>query len=255
MHPISLLLKTLLFLLLSGMVCGALAQPTHIQVRARSVDAKFIADHIGGGRVIIEDAESGRILDEGHIGGSTGDTVVLMQTPHKRGERLAREQDGGYLATIDIDEPRQVRIRVLAPYGRRQALQEASATTWVVPGKDITGGDGVVLVMPGLVVDGWTQLLEGGKLNIFADVTMLCGCPITADGVWRADEFEVHAQVSLNGKPVADVPLKFNASSAIFAGDVKLQESGLHEVLIYAYQQRTGNTGVTHTQRGVALEQ
>jgi len=252
MRALSLFLTSLL--LLPGSVSTVLAQPTHIQVRARSVDAKFIADHIGGGRVIIEDAESGRILDEGHIGGSTGDTKLLMQTPHERGQRLAREQDGGYLASIDIDEPTLVRIRVLAPYGRRQALQEATVTTWVVPGKDITGGDGVVLNMPGLVVDGWTQLLPGGKLNLFADVTMLCGCPITADGVWQAREFEVHALISLNGRQLADVPLKFNASSAIYAGQFTTGDSGLHEVLIYAYQKRTGNTGVTRTQRGVVLD-
>jgi len=253
MHATTGLRKLFLGLSLISVAAGSLAQETHILVRARTVDAKFIADHIGGGRVIIEDAESGRILDEGHLSGSTGDTKLLLQTPHTRGQKLAREQDGAYLATIDIAEPRQVRIRVLAPYGRRQALQEASVTTWVVPGKDITGVDGVVLSMPGLVVDGWTQLLQGGKLTIFADVTMLCGCPITADGVWQATEFEVHAQVSLNGKRVADVPLEFNSSSAIFVGELKVENSGLHQVLIYAYQQRTGNTGVTHTQRGIDL--
>ena len=99
-----------------------------------------------------------------------------------------------------------------------------------------------------------TQFLQGGKLYIFADVTMLCGCPITADGVWQAREFAVHALVSLKGRQLADVPLKFNASSAIFAGEFTTRESGLHEVLIYAYQKRTGNTGVTRTQRGVVLE-
>ncbi len=230
----------------------AFAVETEIMIRARSQDAKFIGSSVGGVRVIIEDSESGRLLDEGWITGGTGDTERLMQTPHKRGTRLTDDNTAGYLASVDIDQPVHVRIKLFAPYGNRQALQQSELTTWLIPGKHIKG-DGLIVKMPGLIVDGWTQFMTGNKLNITADITMLCGCPISADGLWLADSFEVTAMVKLNGKSIDDVPLKFISANGFFMGEMPTSESGVYEILIYAYQASTGNVGVVRTQRKIKL--
>ncbi len=247
-------------LLLAGLLLGMAlmshpvsAEPTHIMVRARTLDAKFIADGIGGARVLIEDAESGELLDEGMIRGGTGDTDLIMRQPHGRRQRLSDDGTGGYLATLDIDRPRWVRIRVLAPYGRRQALQEASVTTWVLPGHDLTAGDGIVLQMPGLIVDGWTQMMKDGRLMIMADVTMLCGCPITPDGLWQADDYELRAHLQLGEERFGPVEMKFSSSSGLFIGEFRPRKSGTYQVLISAFQPATGNTGVSRTQRRIEL--
>ncbi len=232
---------------------GVKAEPTRIMVRAHTLDAKFIADGIGGARVLIEDAESGELLDEGMIRGGTGDTDLIMRQPHGRRQRLSDEATGGYLATLDIDRPRWVRIRVLAPYGRRQSLQEASVTTWVLPGHDLTAGDGIVLRMPGLIVDGWTQMMKDGRLLIMADVTMLCGCPITPDGLWPAGEFELRAHLRLGKERFGPVEMKFSSESGLFIGEFRPRKPGTYQVLIGAFQPATGNTGVARTQRRVSL--
>ncbi|RME33072.1 MAG: hypothetical protein D6786_08685 [Gammaproteobacteria bacterium] len=242
-----------LFMLLLLASHTAVAVPTHIMVRAQSLDAKFIADGIGGARVLIEDAESGELLDQGMIRGSTGDTERIMSQPHQRRQRLSDEGTGGYLATVDIERPRWVRIRVLAPYGRRQALQEASVTTWVLPGRDLTAGDGIVLQMPGLIVDGWTQMMKDGRLMIMAEVTMLCGCPITPDGLWKAEEFTLEALPELGGERFGPVEMKFSSESGLFIGEFRPPKPGTYRVLISAFQPSTGNTGVARTQRKVSL--
>lgn len=43
----------------------ASAQPTHIVVRAIAKDAKFIGDSMGGVRITLSDAHSGRRLAQG----------------------------------------------------------------------------------------------------------------------------------------------------------------------------------------------
>ncbi|MDQ7073191.1 MAG: hypothetical protein Q9N32_06610 [Gammaproteobacteria bacterium] len=37
-------------------------------------------------------------------------------------------------------------------------------------------GDGIILNMPGFIIDTWTSVMEGGIVQIFADSAMLCGC-------------------------------------------------------------------------------
>ncbi|HBX59527.1 MAG TPA: hypothetical protein DEG65_04835, partial [Methylophaga sp.] len=82
---------------------SAIAAETEIMVRAKAVDSKFIGTSVGGIRAIVEDAETGEILDEGWINGGTGDTAVLIENPLKRGERLTDDKTAGFLAKVDID--------------------------------------------------------------------------------------------------------------------------------------------------------
>ncbi len=124
---------------------------TRIVIRAKAEDAKFIGTSMGGALVVVKDALSGAILDQGLIRGSTGDTKRIMATPWVRGQRLADENTACFVAKLDLEEPRLIEIFVYAPYGQPQAMARASVTTWVVPGKHIEG-DGIVIDFPGLVV-------------------------------------------------------------------------------------------------------
>ena len=81
---------------------SAFAEPTDIVVRAISRDAKFIGDSMGGVRIILRDAQSGKILAEGVTSGGTGDTKRLTETA-KRREALATPEAAAFRATIDID--------------------------------------------------------------------------------------------------------------------------------------------------------
>ncbi len=222
------------------------AEPTNIMVRAKAVDAKFIGTSVGGVKAVIEDAETGEILDQGWINGQTGNTTTLIKNPIKRGEKLTNDKTAGFLATVDIKTPRLLRFKLIGPYGFRQSLQEASVTSWVIPGKDILG-DGIVLNMPGFIVDAWTRVLQGGNVDIYTEASMLCGCPIMVDGLWDPANYEASAIIMQNDKKIDEVALKFTGPVGIFSGNTTITKPGHYKAIIYIIDQKTGNVGVDRT--------
>lgn len=81
MNSISAMIKALpLTLAASIALLGrpALAEPTHVMVRAQAQDAKFIGDHMGGVQVTLTEARPGKVLAKGPIRGGTGDTTRIM---------------------------------------------------------------------------------------------------------------------------------------------------------------------------------
>ncbi len=241
-------MKIALFaLVISVMINGtAFAKETHIMVRARAVDAKFIGTSVGGVKVVVEDAETGEILDQGWINGGTGNTTTLIKTPIQRGQTLTDKHTAGFLATVDIQAPRFLRFKLLGPYGYRQAMQQASVTSWVLPGKDILG-NGIIIMMPGFIVDAWTQVLEGGRVDIYSKAMMLCGCPIYPDGPWDPSRYEVSAQIMQDEKIIKDVMLNFTGPVGIFSGKTRFDKNGHYKAIVTIFDSQTGNVGVTRT--------
>ncbi len=225
---------------------AAMAEPTQIMVRAKAVDSKFIGSSVGGVRAIIEDAETGEILDQGWINGDTGDTKVLIENPIKRGERQTNETTAGYLATVDIDTPRLLRIKLMGPYADRQSMQETTMTTWVIPGKDILG-DGIILNMSGFIVDGWTRVIQGGQVDIMTKASLLCGCPITKDGHWQGDNYEATTIIMKDGKKIEEVTMALKGPDGMFNGQTRITEPGHYKAIIYLFDKNTGNVGVDRT--------
>ena len=242
----TLLLIMTAFFSLSALNNVALAKETAIMIRAKAVDAKFIGTSVGGVRVVIHDSETGELLDEGWIKGDTGSTDTLIKTPITRGENLSTESTAGYLAHLDIDTPKQVKITLFAPYAYRQSLQEASITTWVIPGEDMIG-DGIIIKMPGFIVDGWTHVTEGGVVELFTKASLLCGCPITADGYWKASDYKVKAIIMQDDKVINEIPLQFVGPMGLFSAKTTMKTSGFFKAIIYIIDNKTGNVGVDRT--------
>lgn len=243
----------LLLSLLSAFCLPASAKTTEIMVRARAVDAKFIGTSVGGVRVVVEDAESGEILDEGWINGDTGDTDALIKKPVTRGQKLADDSTAGFIAKVDIDTPRLLRFKLIGPYAYRQSLQEATVTTWVVPGKNLLG-DGITLNLPGFIVDAWTQVLEGGKVEFYTKASLMCGCPITKDGLWAPDNYEAKAILMQDDVKVDEIPLQFTGPIGLFSGKTQLDKSGHYKAIVYLIDQTTGNVGVDRTMFEINLD-
>ncbi len=128
------------------------ASSTKVVVRALAKDAKFIGASMGGALVIIRNSETGEILSKGLTSGGTGNTDVLMKTPIRRHSSVTDEKTAKFETTIDISEPVLATIEVSGPQGHKQASIKSSTQVWLIPGKDITG-DGIVVEMPGFVVD------------------------------------------------------------------------------------------------------
>lgn len=131
----------------------ATAEETPVTVRVLSKGAKFIGSSMGGVRVTIRDAETGELLAEGVTEGSTGDTERLMQAPREPDAGLATPGSAAFEAVLDLDRPTLLEITAWGPLAQRQAAVEASTTRWVLPGKGLAEGDGVVLELAGFAVD------------------------------------------------------------------------------------------------------
>lgn len=248
--------KPLLSLLIPSLFlfsATAMAEPTQVMVRAKAVDAKYIGTSVGGVRVVVEDTETGEILDEGWINGDTGDTDTLIKNPIKRGQALTDDKTAGFIANVDIDAPRLLRFKLIGPYGYRQSLQEATVTSWVIPGKHLLG-DGITLTMPGFIADGWTRVLEGGVVEFYTKASLLCGCPITKDGHWKPDNYEAKAILMQNEEKVGEVPLQFTGPMGMFSGKTTLNESGHYKAIIYLVDQTTGNVGVDRAMFEINLD-
>lgn len=223
------------------------AQETEIMVRVRSGDAKFIGSSIGGAKILIKNAETGEILASGMTEGSTGDTKLIMQEAHSRNQRLTDEETAGFRATLDLEQPVFVTVEAHAPYTKKQARVISSTQLWLLPGKHITG-EGLVLEVPGFVVDVLSpqtheRISNESQITIKANVVMMCGCPITPDGIWDANQYEISAIISSEGTRVSEVELRAEEKPSTFAAETKL-EPGNYELLIYAYDPVSGNTGV-----------
>ncbi|MCM8568262.1 hypothetical protein NE848_02665 [Gramella jeungdoensis] len=242
--------QILMFLIFLIVSINLMAQGTNVMIRAKAKDAKFIGSSIGGAKILVKDAVTGKILSEGLTTGSTGNTDKIMNQDWKRNQPLSDENTAGFNAVLDIEEPVFVTIEAYAPWNKKQATVMSSTQLWVIPGKDITG-DGVVLEVPGFVVDILSpqtheRISATNEIEIKANIVMMCGCPIAKDGIWDASQYEVKALITSDKGETSEIKLNQADKVSTFSAKTNL-DKGLYEILIYAYDPVTGNTGVDKT--------
>ena len=230
---------------------ASMATETKIIIRAKGRDAKFVGSSLGGAHIIIRNKINQKILAEGNTQGSTGNTKLIMGTPKTRELSIADNSTAKFLAIIDIVEPTLITIEMLSPNNNRQAQVKISTELWLIPGKHILG-DGIVLEVPGFIIDilkprthHYISLNEvKGKLfEIQANIVMMCGCTINKGGVWNSDDIEVKGILKRNGEFVSEVELELIETN-LFKGSTILDTSGNYELTVFAYNAKSGNTGV-----------
>ncbi|GLU51643.1 hypothetical protein Dfri01_11040 [Dyadobacter frigoris] len=221
-------------------------------IRAKAKDAKFIGTGIGGAYVIVKNELTGEILAKGLTTGASGNTDLILKTPHKRNDRLTDDKTAKFEASVNIQEPTFVSVEVIAPVNRKSSAIKASTQLWLIPGKDIDE-EGIVLDIPGFILDilepqtHRIMLLEkmaDKKVKIKINLTMLCGCAITKGGVWDSEQIEVKAIVKKDGVKYKDVALGITSVDNIFEGILDMNAIGMYEIQVYGYDKITKNTGV-----------
>jgi len=231
---------------------GARAEPTRIEVRVLSKGAKFIGTSMGGVQILLRDADSGELLASGVTSGTTGDTSRIMKQPQHRHDPVSDEAAAVFRTTLELDAPRRLLVEAFGPLAQRQAAGRATSTMWVVPGRHVSGGDGWLLELPGFAVDvleppAHQRRLGATSVTVRANVTMMCGCPIEPGGLWDANGLEVRALLRRNGSPVGEAALSYAGETSQFAGEIATPEPGAYEIVVYAHDPKTGNTGLDHT--------
>lgn len=240
--------------LLMAVAGSAVAEDTDITIRVISKDAKFIGTSMGGMRVMLRDAHTGELLSEGVTSGGTGDTGKIMHEDGGRRIGMADDSAASYETTLDLDAPRLVEAEVYGPLGQPQAAHSASATQWVIPGGDLSVGDGWVIELPGFVVNilepaaaQSVSSADADSVSVTANVMMMCGCPITPDGLWDANRYEVGMTIMRDGEKVAERSMDYAGKASQFEGEIPVDEPGVYDVTVHAYDPHNGNTGVDRT--------
>lgn len=250
MHLFPRLLGAAAMLLLSTQ--PAAADPTRIDVRVIARGAKFLGGYTTPVRVTLTDADTGETLARGVTSGTTGDTQRIMTGGKDNGGKRASADSAVFRTTLDVDRPRRITATVTGPLSQAQATTTATITQWVLPGHDVTAGDGWLIELPGLIVDiadpiAYRWIKAGETVPLRVGVTMLCGCAISENGPWRASDTEVEAIVTTNGGTPRRIPLRFDPGAAIFTADMPAKETGLYEVEVRGWVPASNNAGVAHT--------
>lgn len=259
-HLLSRANRLFLILVLVIVTTQAQAVETRVDVRVISRGAKFIGTSMGDVHITLRDTHSGELLAEGKTSGGTGDTGRIMKQAHKRNAVLADESAAVFLTALDLQEPRRIEVTAYGPLAQRQSANQVSATQWIIPGKDLTGGNGWLLEMPGFVVDildppahkGVTGLPR--DIPVSANITKMCGCPLVPGGLWNADQYEISALVRHNGEFLSELPLEYAGETSRFTGTLTAERPGSYEITVYAFDPETGNTGLDITTVNVSAE-
>ncbi len=160
--------------------------------------------------------------------------------------------EGGLVVQLPISKPSLLEFRATA-YAPDPVY--ASATMWVMPGMQLLTDPGLVLTIAGLYATVSASASKG-TAHITANVTMMCGCPITVqpsqtlppntEPYWPSTEFAVTAQLrELDGSGVAVLELTCTDTST-FTGSLDVRP-GIYDVWLVAVQANETNAGFAHT--------
>jgi hypothetical protein len=245
-----------LYLLISLFSVSLLhAEKTPISISVLSNDAKFIGSSFGGMQITIRDLGSDELLASGLTRGSTGDTSLIMKQPQPRDTVLRTEGSARFDVELDLDRPTRVRIEATGPLAQMQSVATVSETWTLLPGKDYSQGNGILLTLHGLVVDALTppahiklKHADVQALEVTANVTKMCGCPIGEDTPWSVDRYQVEARIyQAAGELVEVLPMTFSGQHSQFKAVVQLADLGAYEIIVIAFDPNSKDSGADST--------
>jgi hypothetical protein len=241
-----------------------------------------LGDDIGGAVVTIRDPETGELLATGTTAGNSGSlsptyaanaslsTIVTPTTGQPTAQWLLatdtssrKTTTSALVASFFLDRPRLLKFAAFGPLGGLQSAHRVAVTEWIVPGQHLTQPPGLVLLIPGLLVQVMspaTHTEYGGQgaspraVDIEANVAMMCGCPISnvANNPWLPSDFDVSAQIrEVGGPDIQRVTLTFNQAGtpSLFTGTYIVPPPDntaypiYYEAIVTARQLSSGNVG------------
>lgn len=237
---------------------------TNVLVRVQAKGGKFLGPDAGYSQVTITDVSTGNVLARGIASGGSGNLSSPNFFPSCTRQPVVTTQGNGaqsllwlsampptipptagFQATLDLDAPTLVRFTADALTGGKPNGHSVSQTMWITPGADLSAEPGVVLVIPGLIVNVLSATVNGSSLSVTAWVSMMCGCKIDPALPWLPGEFAVTATVTCaDGKQVKPATLSFQKTSTfVTTPPIELPGPGTYTVSVDAVQPAEGNVG------------
>ena len=240
----------LTFVFVTQLSARPAGKETKVMVRAIARDAKLIGKGVGGARITIKEVSSGRVLAEGMLQDGTGETPLIVEKPHVRGEKIYDTPGAsGFLAVFNLERPTVVEVTAEGPLGSPDATQRSSKTLLLVPGEDILG-DGIILEIHGFIIKTLspqlgTKVKLGSPFEVKATVNMACGCPTEPGGHWDSNKFRVVARLVREGNVEVEVPMQYAGVLNTYSGNVPVTAAGQVELQVLALDPVNANFGLT----------
>ena len=239
-------------LALPFMFSPAHAEDTDFTIRVKARDGSFIGGSMGGARVIIRDKITSDILFDGLTRGGTGDTAKIMAAA--RGEKIVDDETAGLEFSLDIIEPLLVTITAKGPLAQPQNMASVTEDFILIPGKDYTAENGIVLELTGLLVDitgpvigGTTEFDPEKIIPLTAKIGTLAGDTLDDAGLWPADRFEVEATIYKDSQFIIAFPLKHLETPGDFLANMKIPAAGTYKIVLTAFDRMTKQAGMDAT--------
>jgi hypothetical protein len=209
---------------------GAGPTPTPVVVRVVAHHAMALGDNVGGAQVTVRNVETGEVLASGRQTGASGDTKVIMQTPHLQVDPVYSVRDSAsFKAELSLSKPTWVEVIGEGPLQFPNAKRRASKTVLLYPGKPVTG-DGIILELDGLLVSIEYPTAErplgiGDEGTVRATVKMLCGCIVEPFGNWDSRKMDLYGELRLGDKVIQKIDLYHQGPKGLFTGNFKIPRS------------------------------
>lgn len=252
------ILATLTFLLLPAAARAQTQQEplaeTNFVITVKAKDAKFIGTAVGGAMVVVRDRRSGDILIQGRTLGGTGDTKKIMESGYARDAVLVDDKTAKFQFTLELTEPTPVTISATGPLDQHQAAATVSEDMILIPAKDYTTGNGIMLELPGMAVDvteppvnSMIKLDPEKPVKLTASVQKMCGCPATPGTPWDPKRYDVEVRIYKDDLYIMTATLEYAGTPGIYSQNVKIPVPGIYRLVVTAFDRETKEAGMDGT--------
>jgi hypothetical protein len=237
-----------------------------VTVRVQAYGGKFVGNKmnptltvniVGGGTPVlnqpIPSPSTGTVVQPFRESAAR-DTIVVQPPSQVAGEWWVIPDPAPGQLTVSFDLEAPSLVEFIATAGPQAVTGMASM--FLIPGLQLTGVDpGLVITLHGLAVftPVWKPATPG-TVSISAEVTMMCGCPITplpappgVEAYWPYNEFLVFAQYWGDDGIAGQAAMTCGANST-FAGTITgLTPGNTYNFFVVALQQAETNVGASET--------
>jgi hypothetical protein len=196
-------------------------KPTTVLVRVVAHGAMVLGREVGGARVTITEVATGQVLASGIQQGDAGDQNQIMRTPHLMEEPLYSSRPSAvFSATLELRQPTLVEIAAEGPLAYPAAVQRASTTVWLIPGKDMTQ-DGIVLQLYGYLVRiespaPGDPLIAKEDVMLRASVRTLSGSLVRPHGDWDSRKIHIYGEVLIGDRVIERLQMFYVGENSQF---------------------------------------
>lgn len=238
--------------------------PTNVLVRVQAKGGKYIGPDAGYALVTVRDATNGNELAQGIAAGGSGNLSPSFSAGASREVIVTTQLTGaqnltwlsalpvttppaaGLLVSLNLAAPTLVEFTAQSLTNGQPNGHYITETMWLTPGANLTSEPGLVLVIPGLLVNVLSFSPGKSSVGVTAWVTMMCGCKIDPTLPWLPTEFTVTATVlDRNGRVVVQPQQLGFQSTSTFGTTQPLQlpGPGSYTMVINAVQPLEANAG------------